>query len=303
MMQIQAHVPRVFGVSSGAGQQKLFANILVATDFSPASEQALDYALSFARTYDARLFLLHVLVVDSLPARELGTALHEELYREARQKMDRILTLGRFVGVPHETIIEEGALWPAISAQINKNSIDLVVIGTHGATAAETVLLGSTAEQVFRQAHVPVLTVGPRILHEPLYGIELKNILLATELDRGWERKAEYAFSLAQEHRSKLTVLHVAPDFEREPPLNEKELITNQLCNMLPHPPEMHCLPILRVERGEPVREVLRVAHEIHADLIVLGVKPKSLVTHILPRTKAYQVASQALCPVLTVKS
>lgn len=303
MAQIQEQVLKTKGPVLFAESKKLIANILVATDFSPASEQALEYALSFARAYDAKLHLLHVLVMDSLTSRELGGALREKLYREACEKMDHTLELGRFVGVPHEVTVEEGSLWPVISRQIEKNQIDLVVIGTHGATTVERMFLGSSAEQVFRQSQVPVLTVGPKILQEPLYGIEPKNILLATELDGGAERKTQYAFSLAQEHRSRLTMLHVIPQSYTEPALLEREAITSQLRGLLPQELELHCLPIFRVEQGDPVREILRVAAEIHADLIVLGAKPRSLLGDYLPRTKAYQIVSKAPCPVLTVQS
>ena len=303
MPQSQEQSPKTKQLVSVAEPKQRIANILIATDFSQTSEQALEYALSFARAYDAKLYLLHVLVMDNVTARELGEALREKLYREARDKMDRTLQLGRFVGVPHEAIVEEGSLWPVISAQIEKNQIDLVVIGTHGAKTVERMLLGSSAEQVFRQAKIPVLTVGPKILQEPLYGIEPKNILLATQLDGGPERKTQYAFFLAQEHRSKLTLLHVVPKFGGEPPLIEREALTRQLRGLLPHESEQHCLPIFRVEQGDPVREILRVANEIHADLIVLGAKPRSLLGGYLPRTKAYQLVSQAPCPVLTVQS
>jgi nucleotide-binding universal stress UspA family protein len=303
MAQVQQQVLKTKESILLAEPEKLIANILVATDFSPASEQALEYALSFARAYDAKVYLLHVLVMDSLTARELGGTLRERLYREARDKMDRTLELGRFVGVPHEVIVEEGSLWPVISAQMEKNQIDLVVIGTHGARVVERMLLGSSAEQVFRQSQVPVLTVGPKILQEPLYGIEPKNILLATELEGGAERKTQYAFSLAQEHRSKLTMLHVVPKSYTELTLLERDAITSQLRGLLPHELELHCLPIFRVEQGEPAEEILRAAGEIHADLIVLGAKPKSLLGEYLPRTKAYQIVSKAPCPVLTVQS
>lgn len=303
MAQIQEQISKTKQFVNVVESKKLVTNILVATDFSQTSDQALEYALSFARAYDAKLYLLYVLVMDSLTASELGEALREKLYREARGKMDHILQLGRFVGVPHEVIVEEGSLWLAINEQIERNGIDLVVIGTHGAKTVERILLGSSAEQVFRQSKVPVLTVGPKILQEPLYGIEPKNILLATELEGGAERKTQYAFSLAQEHRSKLTVMHVLPKLNGEPPLIERQAITDQLRGLLPHEPELHCLPIFRVEQGDPVREILRVANEIRADLIVLGAKPRSLLGDYLPKTKAYQIVSQAPCPVLTVQS
>src|SRR5215469_10246468 len=185
------------------------AKILVATDFSKSSDRALEHALSLARTYNSRIFLVHVIPVDLMMAPELAEASREKMRRAAREGMEKILTSGRFFGVPHEQIIEEGYLWPNIEELIKKHEIDLLVLGTHGLGAVRKLLIGSSAEEIFRQASIPVLTVGPDVWHEPLYGIELKNILLATTLEQGAVRQATYAFSLAQQHRSKLTLLYV----------------------------------------------------------------------------------------------
>src|SRR5215470_3907431 len=192
------------------------AKILVPTDFSETSDRALEQALSLARTYNARIFLAHVIPVDLMMAPELAEASREKMRRAAREGMQKILMSGRFFGVPHDEIIEEGALWPNIEALIKKHEIDLVVLGTHGIGSVGKLLIGSSTEEIFRQACTPVLTVGPRVEREPLYGIELKNILFATAFGTGAERQAAYAFSLAQQHRSRLTLLHVQQHPDQE---------------------------------------------------------------------------------------
>jgi len=280
-----------------AGVNASLANILVATDFSEASERALEHALSLARTYRSRIFLAHVIPVDLMMAPELAEASREKMRRAAHQEMERIQSSGRFLGVSHEEIIEEGYLWPHIEGLIKKHGIDLVVVGTHGKGLLQKLLIGSSAEEIFRQARIPVLTVGPAVWREPFYGVELKNILFATAFGLGAEQQATYAFSLAQEHHSRLTLLHV------EQQAGEKRAIINQLQELLPAGVEFHCLPLFRVERGDPVNEILRVAGEMQANLIVIGAKTrKSLAGHV-PHTKAYQVVCGASCPVLTIKS
>jgi nucleotide-binding universal stress UspA family protein len=274
-----------------------FAKILVPTDFSKTSDRALEHALSLARTYGSQVFLAHVIPVDLMVAPELAAASRSQMRRVACEGMERIRRSNLLFGVLHTEIIEEGALWPTIQELIGKHQIDLIVVGTHGIGLVQKVLIGSSAEEIFRQARIPVLTVGPDVCREPFYEVELKNILFATAFGLGAERQADYAFSLARQHRSRITLLHV------EQRLDEEEVIVRQLQELIPSASELHCLPLVRVERGDPVKEILRVAEETHADLIVLGTKTRKGLAGHVPHTKAYQVICGASCPVLTIKS
>ena len=285
------------GASEAALPTVSFAKILVATDFSQTSDRALEHALSLARSYSSRIFLTHVVPSDLMMAPELAAASSDEMRRAARAEMERIESSGRFFGVPHEVLIEEGSLWPNLEKLIHKLGIDLVVVGTHGKGTVQKVLIGSSAEEVFRQAQVPVLTVGPGVEREPLYGVELKNILFATDFGPGAERQAAYAFALAQEHRSRITLLHVQEHRD------DAEAIVRRLQGLLPSETDLHCLPLFRIERGDPVREILRAAKETGADLIALGAKSRKVLAGNAPHTKAYQVVCRASCPVLTIKS
>lgn len=280
------------------------AKILVATDFSSASDRALEYALSLARSYNSRIYLTHVVPVDVMMAPELVVETSEKLRREAKEGMEKIVDARRFLGVAHEEVITEGTFWPTIETLIEKYRIDLVVAGTHGAGGVKKMLLGSGAEELFRRAPVPVLTVGPGVTQEPFFEVELKNILFATDFGPGAEKQAAYAFSLAQTHRSRLTLLHVAL-WSGAPKLQdvEREAIVHQLKELLPVAGSMHCLPVFDVVVGDAVQQILRTAEQVHADLIVLGAKrQKSLAGHTLG-TKAYEVVCKAACPVLTMKA
>jgi nucleotide-binding universal stress UspA family protein len=273
------------------------SKILVATDFSETSDRALGHALSLARTYNSRVILAHIIPVDLMMAPELAEASREQLRQAAREGLERIRTSDRFFEVPHEEIIEEGALWPSIEALIKKHGIDLVVVGTHGKGFVQKLLIGSSAEEIFRQARVPVLTVGPGVRREPLYDIELKNILFATAFGPEAERQAAYAFSLAQERHSRITLLHVNQHPDQE------QAIIDQLQELIPSSTDVHCLPLFRVEQGDPVKRILRVAEQMLADLIVLGAKTRKGLAGHVPHTKAHQVICGASCPVLTIKS
>jgi nucleotide-binding universal stress UspA family protein len=289
-------------------KQRFFNNLLLATDFSPASDRALGYAASLARHYSSAVYLTHVITPEGYPmvSPEFATSSLEKRHSEATNKFRRLLKSGQLFALPHKAVIQEGGLWPSIEELIEKYAIDLLVVGTHGLGAVRKVLIGSVAEEIFRKARVPVLTVGPSTGTEPMYELEFKNILFATDFGRSAEREAEYAFSLAQEHCSRLRLTHVFPHREahgEEAFALEKANIVAQLRELVPRGTELHCKVDFDVAVGEPVEQILRIAAETRADLIVMGAKRRERFAGNVPHTTAYRVVCGARCPVLTVRS
>jgi nucleotide-binding universal stress UspA family protein len=284
-------------------------NILVGTDFSPASERALEYALSLARRYNARILLAHVITADTAPmlAPEIAVSGQNAVHRAAEEAMGEILVSGRLRGVPHEIAIEQGPFWPSMEAFIAKHHIDLVIVGTEGTGGWKKFFLGSGAEQVFRQAKCPVLTVGPATKGGTPSEVDFKNILFATDFGLGAEREASYAFSFAQEHQSNLTMLHVvqhSEDYSEQGLALKRDAIVRELGELVPSGAELWCKPEFRMRLGDPVEEILEAAREMNANLLVIGAKRgKGLSAGHAPRTVAYRVVCGAPCPVLTVRS
>jgi nucleotide-binding universal stress UspA family protein len=122
-----------------------FRDILFATDFSEASRPAGQTAAAVARHFGARLHVLHVVppVTDPTPAPEALRAVVADLE----------------TGLAIVTAIASGRVAPQIVDYARRNSIDLVVLGTHGRTGVSRALLGSVAEAVIRRARCRVLTV------------------------------------------------------------------------------------------------------------------------------------------------
>ena len=290
------------------GKKVSFANILVATDFSPVSNTALDYALAIARRYESRVFLTHVINVDAFPmvAPEVAVGTIQKLRLTAELEFGYLLESGKLRGVPHEVDIEEGTLWPSIEKLIQKHNIDLVVVGTHGVGAFKKLVIGSGAEEVFRHARLPVLTVGPAAKTDVPKEEEFKNILFATDFGPGAEREAAYAFSLAQENGAHLTLLNVVPyveEYSTEAVARKREHVVRQLQELLPPEADLWCKPEFLMAIGEPVEEILNLAKKIDADLIVMGAKPRKSLAGNIPHTKASRIVTGSTCPVLTIKS
>lgn len=288
--------------------KRFFKNILLATDFSPASDRALDYAASLARRYGSVIYLTHIIALNGYPlmAPEFAASSLEKMRAEAEEGFRKVLKSGRLLALPYKTAIQEGTLWPSIEESIKSYDIDLLVVGTHGIGTLQKVLIGSGAEEIFRKAAIPVLTVGPSTEKEPPYDLDFKNILFATDFGAGAKREAEYAFSLAQEHCSRLRLVHVIPHPEAYGEnilVLEKESSRTKLRELVPGGVELHCKVDFEVAVGEPVVQILRIAEEAKADLIVMGAKRRKSLAGNVPHTKAYRVVSGAPCPVLTVKS
>lgn len=130
--------------------------ILLATDFSRSSEQALGYAEELARRFGAELLVLHV---DEALSTVPGSDLAETRRLAAEGELQDLVADLRAKNVPARAILRPGLASGEIVAMANAEHADLVVLGTHGRTGLAHALLGSVAERVLRTASCPVLTV------------------------------------------------------------------------------------------------------------------------------------------------
>lgn len=275
-------------------------NILFATDFSPAADAAIPYAAELSKHYGAKLFALHVRppAVGPLIPPESWPQVEKVAKIEAEQQKRELLN--SFSLVRPEVMIREGGIWSNFEAAISANEIDLVVIGTRGRSGVAKLFLGSVAEEVFRRAPCPVLTVGPRSFIWPRLRGEFTRILFATDLSTE-SAAAPYAISFAQEYQTYLTLLHVIDHPEGADPSRCMELLRN----LVPPEAELLCASDYVVEAGSPADKILEVAGRRKVDLIVMGARePDTLpsVASHLPITTAHKVVSHAACPVLTVR-
>lgn len=284
-----------------------FKNVLLATDFSPVSEAAFRYAQAITRRYGAKIFATHVVAPGETPMvpPENWGACQQVLEEAARREMHELSE--RLQGIPHETVLGYGGIWDSVSALIAENHIDLLVVGTHGRQGLERLLMGSVAEEIFRRAACPVLTVGPSVSASAAPEVDFKEIVFATDFSPEWRTSAAYAVSLAQDYQARLTLVHVVcepvagvTDMERITEARMKDLHA-----MVPHDAELWCRPEYVVDFGDPAQRILEAARERKADLIVLGVRSAArhlgAATHVGTAT-AHTVVSLAPCPVLSVR-
>ena len=226
----------------------------------------------------------------------------EQAAKAQMQKID-----SRLSGLPHETIVEwGGAVSTAFQRVVQANNIDLVVLGTHGRKGVQRFLLGSVAEEIWRRANIPVLTIGPGVSRSQKGEGFQYCVLFATDFTSQSMAALPYAVSLAREYRSHLVLMHVIRQFKKEEALGEISTadVISHLNQLVPEDARLGSRPEIVVKYGDPAKSIIETAGGCGADLIVLGVRsgdPLGVSTHVRG-TIAHEVVVNAACPVLTVR-
>ena len=137
--------------------------ILVAYDFSDYSELALKYGLSIAQEHQAELHLLHVLPPHSVSDPEIAwyPIDGKSAYHTAAYRLQRVVPEDVHLWCGIRTIVSEGQPYREILNYAERNDIDLISVGAHGAGFGMRALFGSNVDRILRQASCPVLVARP----------------------------------------------------------------------------------------------------------------------------------------------
>lgn len=296
--------------------------ILIPTDFSPYSDQALRHALALARKFKARLKAVYVIpqVYVAGEAAYIGAAwfITPEVRRQAEEELRRFLTPARDARIDYEMEVREGEPWREIVNAAEEMRADLVVAGTHGRSGAERFILGSVAEKLVHRLPCPVLT----ICHEEGRTWEapglIVRILCATDFSEASAHALDFTLALAGATQAEVTLLHAVefvPDLgeavyrvalpEVQPlrlELQRKaaQRLDDALTSARRHGVSVRVTP--RVVVGRAYKEILWAATEERADLIVIGAQGHGPIEHLVSGSNAQHVIRRATCPVLTVR-
>jgi len=296
-------------VTVETGQRLAVKNILFGTDFSSCSDAAFFYARSIARRYGATLNVAHVMptmasILVLSPEFGMDAAVHEaDRVQGYIEQLERQMET-----IPHHVLTPKGKVADELARIIEEQNIDLLVLGTHGRTGVRRLIMGSVAEEIFRRASCPVLSVGPNVSCTPSPEARFHHILFATDFSRDSMAALPYAISLAEEDQAGLTLLHFVEQPAGHVPARTKKSLLRRLDGLVPADANLQYHWQSWVEFGEPfvppAQGILDVATRREVDLIVLGVRAVrgslGLSTHL--STITAQVLTQALCPVLTVR-
>jgi nucleotide-binding universal stress UspA family protein len=280
--------------------------ILLATDFSTASEKAALYARALAQRFSSLVELAHVFDPSRVATYEdavLGLPVGERR-QSSRDSLEQLRNQFVSNGVETRTLSLEGHHPISELLRVAKEQqIDLIVAGTTSKQGVERLLLGSTAEQLIRNATCPVLTVGPYTASIGALPLAFQAIIYATDLTSRAAKAALFAVSFAEDSGGRLYLCHVC-DSSIESSAQDtpsERTFESLLRKMIPRSSYDWCNPECIVEHGDVSEAILSLAVRVKADLIVLGARHSSFwLTHV-ERGLTSELLAQATCPVMTV--
>lgn len=296
-----------------------FKNVLCAIDLSDASVRTLKYAAAVARWYKARLTVLHVApTFDAIQVREgaIGDAINivqpmhrEEVLEELGRAVDASkvaaddTTLAAEAGEPVATIVGQALSLPA----------DLLVMGTHGRSGFDRLLLGSVTEKVLHKAPCPILTVPPHAPQKTQTDGTFSRILCPVDFSPSALQAFGFAVDLARQSGGSVIALHaiewLADDVRGHDQFNVQDfrqhLIDDahtRLRALIADQPHKKGGIEDVVVAGRAYRQVLETADGQAADLIVMGAQGLGGMGLRIFGSTTQQVVRAATCPVLTVR-
>jgi nucleotide-binding universal stress UspA family protein len=299
-----------------------FQRILCPVDFTEFSRHALDEAIAIAHLFDGCVTALHVFPL-AIPADPFGglpdfqpfrlTDRHRahilrqlSAFTTAEGAEPRRITVALREGVDiHAEILDAG----------NQMKSDVIVMGTHGRAGFQHVMLGSVAEKVLHKASCPVLTVPPRGPDAvPAGPVPFARILCGVDFSECSLTALRQAMTLASQagaHLDVLSVVQLVPMYESTGavPLYYPGLLDDLKADIQKRlDAEITTIAgDVKIERfvtaGSPHREIIRVAAERKAELIVLGAFSHGVIDHMFFGSTTNHVVRRAGCPVLTVKT
>ena len=283
-------------------------NVLVPVDFSPPSRLAVNYGICLARTFRARLTLMHV--VESPKALRdsagNGSAQVEKQYREQAERM-----LAALLGpedqddLDFSIVLKSGGIEAEIIAAASEQGADMLVMGTHGRGLFGRLLIGSVTQNLLRKAAIPILTICH--VTRPL---ALERILFAAGLSETSKHGLDFAINLARQTHSKLVFLHATERATLAYGGNE------MVCSVTQEDAEeaRAKLAALAAEstgqgvqaetilvEGDAAQEIIKGAEDANAGLILITVQFRGLVERTLLGTTAERLIREARVPVLSI--
>jgi nucleotide-binding universal stress UspA family protein len=270
--------------------------ILVPCDFSKPAIQAYMFAMTLAKKTNAEVFVLRV--VDLPPAYDFGMGsppyyfdaqLVNHMEVIARDNFEKMK--GEHPYTDHVTLkIIHGAVTPTIQDAIQDLQIDLVIMGTHGASGWQEFWVGSNTEKIVRTSPVPVLAIRKAVDLS-----RITDIVFPTTLQLDQARLVAYVKELQAFFSAKLHLLLVNTPHNMKRTKDEMEMMNDYAKHFMLTNYTIN----IRDDFYEP-DAIISFAHEIKAGLIAMGTSGRRGLSHLFSGSTTEAVVNHGDCPIWT---
>lgn len=272
--------------------------ILVPIDFSKEAECAAKVAASIAKKTNSEIYLLHML---ELPVNTIDPADMSSIRSEpqiiyfmklAHQKFDKFKQLPFFKGIKTIESVQFHHAFAGIISESKKNNIDLIVMGSQGASGLQEMFIGSNTEKVVRRSKIPVL-----VIKKGKDDFKIKNIVFASDFSLECKKTFPKIIDFANLFKAKINLLYVNTIHN----FNTTEAIESKIEDFIKDfempPYTRRIYNDISIEKG-----ILSYSRDIDADLIALNTHGRSGLSQLFNGSIGQELANHALRPVITFK-
>jgi len=272
--------------------------ILVPVDFSKEAEAAARVAANIAKKTNSEIFLVHMLElpVSTIDPAEMNTISSEPqiiyFMKLAHKKFETFKKLSFFKGLRVIETVQFQHAFSGIIEESTKNNIDLIVMGSQGASGLQEMFIGSNTEKVVRKSKIPVLVIKKNVKN-----FDIKNILFASDFNKESKSTFHRVVDFARLFDAKINLLYVNTIHNFNTSDNIEKRIAKFMGDFDFDNYKTHIYNDISIEKG-----ILSFGRKINADLIALNTHGRSGLSQLFNGSIGQELANHALRPVITFK-
>lgn len=272
--------------------------ILVPTDFSQQATYALEVAAQLAKKHDAEIYLLHMLELPVNQIQELGGTgggqLPEAMFfmKLAHNKFEEVLEQDYLKGIKVHETVNFHQTFEGIKETCKEQNIDMIVMGSHGASGFKEMFIGSNTEKVVRTSETPVL-----VIKNEHTNFAVNDFVFASDFKNDNQATYQQAIALAEAFQAKVHLLFVNTASRFVTTAAATERISNFIKDYSFNNYTVNIYNDESVEKG-----ILNFSHEINADLIGISTHGRQGIAHFFNGSISEDLVNHAKRPVITFK-
>ena len=272
--------------------------ILVPIDFSKEAENAARVAANIARKTDSEIFLVHMLElpVTTIDPAEMNAISSEPqiiyFMKLAREKFEKFISLPFFKGLKVVESVQFQHAFSGIITESEKNNIDLIVMGSQGASGLQEMFIGSNTEKVVRRSKIPVL-----VIKKEADEFKVDDMIFASDFNKESKTTFQRVVDFANLFEAKVHLLYINTIHNFNTTKNIEKRIAEFMDDFDFSNYTTTIYNDISIEKG-----ILSYARDIDADLIALNTHGRSGLSQLFNGSIGQELANHALRPVITFK-
>lgn len=276
-------------------------NILFPTDFSPNAENALNFAVEIARKVKGNLVLFHAysvqLIDPNMPA-EIYLSAYQEEEKSAKENLEelskRIIDSNKDDNGNNifttEAIVSQGLVLDEVLSIIHDYKIDIVIMGTHGASGITELILGSNTASVIEKSPVPVLAIPVNAIYKGI-----KNIVYAYDDIKSGLPSFQRLLEFATIYDSEITLLHIIDTEKNTVELNQKEF------EKIKSSVSYDKIRLELVKEENVIEGINDYINSNKVDILAMAIRKRTLLDKIFSRSLTKKMAYHTKIPLLAL--